>query len=111
MAECTHGYHSMSIHMATRYPNQLSSNTAISSVFPKRIWFAIGFSVGILSIVISIAMQVYEHVEPSMVRLNVDLSQILIRLIAGFTEPDDDEYFKTFSTGDKSYSIAFLAKI
>ena len=85
--------------MATRFPRSLSSNSAISAVFPEEVWFAIGFSVGILAIFISVTIQVYEAVNPSMVRANLDISQILIRLLAGFTEPDDEGYFKTYSTG------------
>ncbi len=91
--------------MATRFPRPLSSNSALSAVFPNDVWFAIGFSVGILTIFISIAIQVYETVNPSMVRPNLDISQVLLRLLAGFTEPDDEGYFKTFSTGENTNSI------
>ncbi len=52
-------------------------------------------------LVTSMTLAVYTYMlsDESRVRIDLDISQIFIRLVAGFTEPDDGTWFKTFSTG------------
>ena len=46
-----------------------------------------------------IAIYVYQDCNPDIIRPSLGEVQILLRIIAGFTEPDEEKWFKTFSTG------------
>ena len=96
--DCTHGFDSQSIHIASRFPRPLLSNDILAT-FPLNVWLAIGISIFLIIVMVLCSMLVYMQTEPSKVRLDLDVLYIIIRLVAGFTEPDDGSWFKTFSTG------------
>ncbi len=99
IVECTHGYDRHSIHLATRFPRQLPSNDLLAT-FPKNIWMAMMASLLSLIVFIMITIFIYMQINHEMVRMDLDGVQILIRLVAGITEPDDGSWFKTYSTGN-----------
>ncbi len=95
---CTHGYDRQSLHLATRFPKQLPSNNILAT-FPKNVWIASTVTLFLLVATLIISVHLYMNINPKMVRMNLDGPQMVIRLIAGITEPDDGSWFKTFSTG------------
>ncbi len=101
---CSHGYDRRSIHLATRFPKQLPSNDLLA-VFSTNIWMATLVSLLLLVVTIMIAVNVYMQLDANLVRMDLDGTQIIIRLVAGITEPDDGSWFKTYSTGKVSFSI------
>ncbi len=60
---------------------------------------AIFVTVFLLVGIVMLSMYIYMLADSSLVRQDLDISVIFIRLVAGFTEPDDGTWFKTFSTG------------
>ncbi len=100
LLDSTHGYDRQTLHLATRYPRPLPPNGLVGTVFPFNVWMAIGISLFMIIAMIYSSIVVYMNAKPSIVRLNLDLNQIFIRLVAGFTEPDDGSWFKTYSTGE-----------
>ena len=97
--DCTHGYHKQSIHIATRFPRVLESNNNLLKIFSRKDWIGIGISLLLFTTFVTASMEMYKSVQPGNVRQGIDFSNIFIRLVAGFTEPDDEKWFKTFSTG------------
>ena len=69
------------------------------ATFPMNIWLAIIASLLLIVVMIIMTIFVYMSVNPEIVRMDLSVSHIIIRLVAGFTEPDDGSWFKTFSTG------------
>ncbi len=102
--DCTHGYDRQSLHLASRYPRQLPSNDVLST-FSKNVWLAIIASIFMLVATIMLAIYMYTVSDSSLVRSNIELSLIVIRLVAGFTEPDQCSWFKTFSAGQCCHSL------
>ncbi len=98
MLDSSHGYDHVSLHLATRFPKQLPS-TNLLATFSSTIWIAI--IVTLLSLVIAIKMiiLVYLKIDMRLLRHNLNMTQIFIRLVAGFTEPDYGAWFKRNSTG------------
>ena len=97
--DCTHGYHRKTIHMATRYPRTIDFKNNILNLLPVKIWYAIGASWLSLAIAISVVILVYSRISSTLLRDNLFVSQVLIRLFAGATEPDNEKWFTKFSTG------------
>ena len=95
----SHGYHRTNIYLATRFPRVDIEIQDPLSIFPKSIWLAIIIGNILLIIMIFNAILIYKKVNKSLVRMDLELSQIMVRLWAGFTEPDDEKWFIKFSTG------------
>ena len=95
----THGYDRLSMHLATRFPKQLPAHDLLR-LFPTNIWMATAICLLFLVVLITSTVSVYMKVNPTMVRMDLDGVQIVIRLVAGITEPDDGSWFKTYSTGN-----------
>ena len=53
----------------------------------------------LLIVIMMVTVYTYMQINPNMVRMDLDGIQIIIRLVAGLTEPDDGSWFKTYSTG------------
>ena len=100
--DTTQGYHQKSIHLATRYPKIKDTKSNILKLFPENVWLAFGASMTTLTMAILVTIFVYSLISLSLLRANLGISQVLIRLFAGFTEPDNENWFKTFSTGSKN---------
>ena len=98
MMGCTHGYLESSLHLATRYPRKTNANT-IEDIFPRSVWIAIGISLILMTITLLVSIWMYDHLNMGLVREGLEPGQIIIRLCAGFTEPDEEGWFNTYSTG------------
>ncbi len=95
---CTHGYDRQSLHLASRFPRKLPSHNLLG-IFPRKFWLAIIATVFMLTSMIILALYMHTNANTLLVKSDLDVTQIMIRLVAGFTEPDKARWFKTFSTG------------
>ena len=97
--DTTHGYHEKTIHLATRYPRTIDTKSNIIKLLPNNVWIAMGISILSIAIAILFTILMYKKVSPILLRDNFTVTQILFRLFAGFTEPDNEHWFTNFSTG------------
>lgn len=97
--DSTQGYHEKVLHLATKYPGIISSKSNVFSLLPSNVWLATGASITMLAIIIMIIILTYAEISSSLLRPNLDPVQVLMRLFAGFTEPDNENWFIDFSTG------------
>ena len=98
--DATHGYHTSTLHLASRYPTKVAESSNPFKIFPKRIWLAIFITSALFCLLITNAVFIYEHLNPGLVKADVGVSRIIVRLLAGFTEPDNIGWFsRHFSTG------------
>ena len=95
--------------MATRYPRQLQSNSSFLKVFSDDIWTALVVSIVSLSLTILTIYFVYDNYNLRLTVAKLDVSQIMIRCIAGITEPDDGAWFETYTAGGFIMIIWYLA--
>ena len=106
--DCTHGYHKKTIHLATRYPRIIDLKSNVLNLLPIKVWYAIGASLPSLAIAISVVILVYARISSTLLRDNLIVSQVLMRLFAGATEPDNENWFTKFSTGAKCLIFLIL---
>ena len=97
--DCTHGYHKTTVHLASRYPDISDNINNPLSVFPYKVWIATLFSLTLITICTLNIIYVYDGIKPKNIKSNLEVSQIVLRLSAGFTEPDDEAWFKNYSAG------------
>ena len=95
----SHGYHRTNIYLATRFPRVATNNQELFSIFPKSVWLAVILANALFIIMIFNSVMIYEKVNNTLVRRELEWSQLLVRLVAGFTEPDNENWFTKFSTG------------
>ena len=93
------GYHRTNIYLATRFPRVANKNQNPLSIFAIAIWLAIAIANTLIVILVFNAIMIYKKVNIALVRSDLDTWQIMVRLWAGFTEPDDEVWFRKFSTG------------
>ena len=99
--DTTQGYHRKTVHLSTRYPRMIESKIRnIFTLFPITVWISICVSLCALTIAIMLAVIIYSNVNSSLVKKNILAYQVSIRLFAGITEPDNENWFSTFSTGN-----------
>ena len=77
----------------------LGIGKGILTLFPKEVWLAIAFGATLMTITILNITCIYSYVCPHLVKPNLEPGQIIIRLLAGITEADDESWFPHFSTG------------
>ena len=97
--DSTHGYHRHTIHLATRYPRIIATKSNILTLLPNCVWLAIGVSITALTIAILTTILVYSNISSSLLCEDIDVTRVIIRLFAGITEPDNENWFTVFSTG------------
>ena len=105
--EPSHGYHRQSVHLATKFPDILNEVNNPINIFPKTVWLATLTCYLLLIIMVNNIIIVYSKVSPQMVKKNLGASQIFLRLLTGFTEPDDEGWFKGYSTGELCSKYCF----
>ena len=99
VVEPSHGYHRQSIHLATKFPDILNEVNNPINIFPKAVWLATLMCYFLIILMVNNITIVYSKVNPQMVRKQLAASRIFLRLLTGFTEPDDEGWFKGYSTG------------
>ena len=98
--DASHGYHRKTVHLATKYPEiRPVERNNILFLFSFNIWIFTLSSVCALSMALMTTIIVYSNISSKLIRNNLSLSQVIMRLFAGITEPDDENWFTTFSTG------------
>lgn len=98
--DSTQGYHKKILFLATRYPRIKNDVSNIFTLLPNQVWFATMAAVTSLTIIILVAILVYSNISSTFLKENINVSQVLMRLFAGITEPDNENWFKVFSTGE-----------
>ena len=110
LLDATHGYHKSSLHLATRFPRKAADGSDPFSVFPWKLWAVIFFSLTLIVLTIfNIWLTYSKIIGGGLIKENLDVTQIILRLTFGFTEPDDEGWFKGFSTGRFTMSLWFLS--
>ena len=100
IVDTTQGYYRKTVHLATRYPRKLDSQTKnILLLFPPKVWMATLMSLYGLSAIIMVAYAIYLNISPALIKANVDPIQVFLRLFAGIAECDNENWFPIFSTG------------
>ena len=92
--DCTHGYHKTSVHLVSRFPQINKDGNNPISIFPYQVWFAVLFTLSLLTFCTLNIIYVYAKFQPQLLRSNLEISQVVIRLILGMTEPDFVSWFK-----------------
>ena len=98
--DCTHGYHKTTVHLTAKYPGLSKNVNNPITVLPYKVWIAIFFSLSIFTLYTLSVINVYERIRPQIVKPNLESSQVVLRLMSGLTEPDDEAWFRNYSSGN-----------
>lgn len=107
--DCSQGFHKSTIHLASRYPIQVSEYGNPFIIFPIKLWISIFFALLVFVFVILNIWALYKQINRNLVKSNLEISQIVIRVSIGFTEPDNEGWFRGYSTGRMIMSLWFIA--
>ena len=108
VVEPSHGYHRQSVHLATKFPDILNEVNNPINIFPNTVWLVTLICYFLMIIMVNNIIIVYSKVNRQLVRKQLGASRIFLRLLTGFTEPDDEGWFNEYSTGEHCSKYCYI---